>query len=167
MKDMNQIDIKAIIDWHEKTFPDSTLEGQKNKLQEEVKELMDAVDNADEQGTYDEFADCFIVCCGILRHSIPCGLAAIGALHQFLVANKLPGEDEEWDETCAKIYKHIGKSIEKKMKKNIARVWKKDGEGKYHHEEEPKQVSVYTIHADDLKSAMDKVLEIINAQESK
>ena len=50
--------IKSIIDWHEITFPDATLEGQLEKFKKERKECLDS-----EFTDISELADMFIVAC--------------------------------------------------------------------------------------------------------
>lgn len=59
---MNKETIKSIIDWHETTFPDATLEGQIEKYKTEVAEWY-------KSGRRDtmELADMAICACGIAR----------------------------------------------------------------------------------------------------
>ena len=71
-----------IAKWHEKTFPDTSLTGQKAKLQEEKQEWRAG-------HNIDELADCYIVACGLLR--FPSKDAAV-AFH-FV--------EEQWREKCS------------------------------------------------------------------
>jgi NTP pyrophosphatase (non-canonical NTP hydrolase) len=52
---------KMIGDWSRKTFPASTVDSTMRHLWKEIKELDDAVDKGDAQGTSEEAADLFIL----------------------------------------------------------------------------------------------------------
>lgn len=111
--------IKSIIEWHEQTFPDATLEGQIEKFKDEEKEFyleMMKPDNID--NTMFELADMCIVACGIARFSSVDSVLAfykvIQAGLQYPFGNKL--------------YAYI----DKKMQINRQRKWSK-GKGNYQH----------------------------------
>lgn len=98
--------IKTIIQWHEQTFPDATLEGQIEKFDDEVKEFYEAELLSDEAAT--ELADCFVVGCGMARFSF---LSAMNAFS--FVLGYLVGEDE--------FAKKFLSAVENKMQTNRKR----------------------------------------------
>lgn len=53
--------IKEIILWHEQSFPDTTIEEQRNKFKEELKEWEASLDML-------ELADMVVVACGMARY---------------------------------------------------------------------------------------------------
>ncbi|MFQ6744663.1 MAG: hypothetical protein ACLRFN_01655 [Alphaproteobacteria bacterium] len=63
--------IKSIIEWHEQTFPNATLEGQEQKYQDKLQELAES-----NYKDITELADMFIVACGICRFSLTQGMTA-------------------------------------------------------------------------------------------
>lgn len=108
--------IKSIIEWHEKTFPDATLEGQIKKFNEEYNEYH--VASPDMR----ELADMYIVVCGIARFDGVIALEFFSVVFQIL---------HSWNTVGAVyVFKEI---IDEKMEKNRKRIWKKTGEGVYHH----------------------------------
>lgn len=112
--------IKSIIEWHEQTFPDATLEGQIEKFDDEVKEFYEAELLSDEAAT--ELADCFVVGCGIARFSFLSAMNAFSFVLDYLV-----GEDE--------FAKKFLSAVENKMAINRKREWNKIG-NKFQHIEE-------------------------------
>lgn len=110
--------IATIIQWHEKTFPDATLDGQKTKFAEELGEYKESAD-------LEELADMFIVACGIARFN------SIVALEYFAVVFKAL---LDWE--LVGVHGLLMTIIDDKMKKNRVRTWKKTGGGTYHHTKE-------------------------------
>jgi len=110
--------IKTIMDWHEQTFPDATLEGQINKYAEETNEFL----NTDGHKDLLELADMVIVCAGIMRFSR--GVGSCFLQNTYVICWEIGEYDmtELWD------------AVETKMEKNRKRVWNKTGNGTYHHE---------------------------------
>lgn len=108
--------IKTIIEWHEQTFPDATLEGQRAKFEEELGEY-------EEARSMLELADMFIVACGVARFDSAWALRCFG-----IVSKKL----RTW-ETLG-VAGALQLTIDEKMAKNRKRVWNKTGGGTYHHE---------------------------------
>ncbi len=114
--------IKSIIEWHEQTFPEATLEGQIEKFKDEEKEFYLEMMKPDNRvNTMYELADMYIVACGIARFSF---IDALVAFHkaaqaelQYLSGDELPSY------------------INKKMATNRKRKWGK-GKGNYQHIEE-------------------------------
>ena len=106
--------IKTIMDWHEQTFPDATLEGQLAKYQEEQREWV-------ESGEKDlsELADMFIVACGIARFDLWEGAHAFWDVYEWMDDSKVSP-------------KKVFKTVEKKMEINKKRKWQKSN-GFYHH----------------------------------
>lgn len=109
---------KAISEWHRKTFPNETLEGQLLKMNEELLELR----NCDINNTEDfleEIADC-LICASALsgRFNSPIG--------NFVVCCLLEDADEV-------MRKSIGLAVSLKMKENLKRTWKKK-KGVYRHD---------------------------------
>ena len=107
--------IQDIKEWNATQFPDADLPGQLVKLEEELHEFH----NAQGEERLKELPDVFIVCAGLGRWQSLIGyhilsLVVNGAHHTEV--NKLLDE------------------VGLKMAKNRARVWLKDGEGKYHHD---------------------------------
>ena len=101
---------KEIIEWHTKTFPDATMEGQLIKLEEEMNELANSANS--EEGLK-EAADVYIVLCGLKRWDSYIG--------NFVMYYGFSYEDDLYE------------AIVEKMNKNKARVWAKTAEGTYHH----------------------------------
>lgn len=110
--------IATIIQWHEKTFPDATLDGQKTKFAEELGEYNESVN-------MEELADMFIVACGIARFNSVVALEYFAVVFNALLGWKLIG-----------VHGLLMTIIDNKMKKNRARTWKKTGGGTYHHTKE-------------------------------
>lgn len=108
--------IKTIMDWHEQTFPDATLDGQIVKYNEELKEFV-ATDYKD----ITELADLFIVACGIARFDMHQGLFYFADVYDWYNA-----DIELSPET-------LQAAVDKKMEKNRMREWGKTAEGTYHH----------------------------------
>lgn len=107
--------IQDIKEWNATQFPDADLPGQLVKLEEELHEFH----NAQGEERLKELPDVFIVCAGLGRWQSLIGyhilsLVVNGAHHTEV--NRLLDE------------------VGFKMAKNRARVWLKDGEGKYHHD---------------------------------
>ena len=107
--------IQDIKEWNAMQFPDADLPGQLMKLEEELHEFH----NAQGEERLKELPDVFIVCAGLGRWQSLIGyhilsLIVNGAHHTEV--NRLLDE------------------VGLKMAKNRARVWLKDGEGKYHHD---------------------------------
>ena len=107
--------IQEIKEWNATQFPEADLPGQLIKLEEELHEFH----NAKEENRLKELSDVVIVCAGLGRWKSLIGyhilsLVVNGAHHTEV--NRLLDE------------------VEAKMAKNRARVWLKDGEGKYHHD---------------------------------
>ena len=107
--------IQDIKEWNATQFPDADLPGQLVKLEEELHEFH----NAQGDNRLKEISDVFIVCAGLGRWK-----SLIGYHILSLVVNGAH-------------YTEVNKlldGVEAKMAKNRARVWLKDGEGKYHHD---------------------------------
>lgn len=107
--------IQDIKEWNATQFPDADLPGQLVKLEEELHEFH----NAQGEERLKELPDVFIVCAGLGRWQSLIGyhilsLIVNGAHHTEV--NRLLDE------------------VGFKMAKNRARVWIKDGDGKYHHD---------------------------------
>lgn len=107
--------IQDIKEWNATQFPDADLPGQLVKLEEELHEFH----NAQGENRLKEISDVFIVCAGLGRWQSLIGyhilsLVVNGAHHTEV--NRLLDE------------------VGFKMAKNRARVWLKDGDGKYHHD---------------------------------
>ena len=107
--------IQDIKEWNATQFPDADLPGQLMKLEEELHEFH----NAQEENRLKEISDVFIVCAGLGRWNSHIGYhilsMVVNGSHHTEV-NRLLDE------------------VGLKMAKNRARVWLKDGEGKYHHD---------------------------------
>jgi hypothetical protein len=107
--------IKTIIEWHEQTFPDATLDGQKAKFEEEIAEYNESV-------CMEELADMFIVACGIARFDSVAAIEYFVAVFQGLLSWKTVGA-----------YMLFKITIDEKMAKNRKRKWNKANNGSYHH----------------------------------
>lgn len=110
-------ELNNIKKWNEETFPDATLGGQLEKLEEEINELCNAKEAKDKRK---ELADVFIVLGGLRRWK-----SLVGNSQEKFLTKDMP---------------QIGLvdlliNIEEKMEINRKRVWKKSGNGKFHHEE--------------------------------
>ena len=114
MDRLNKV-LQDIKEWNATQFPEADLPGQLIKLEEELHEFH----NAQDENRLKEISDVVIVCAGLGRWKSLIGyhilsLVVNGAHHTEV--NKLLD------------------AVEAKMAKNRARVWLKDGEGKYHHD---------------------------------
>lgn len=110
--------IQSIIEWHTKTFPEATLDGQKTKFDEEIEEYTKAEKQAD---IANEMADLFIVACGIARFDNIAATAYFALVWHAYKESFILRPDFE-------------KALNEKMAKNRKRVWNKTAEGTYHHE---------------------------------
>ena len=107
--------LQDIKEWNATQFPEADLPGQLMKLEEELHEFH----NAQGEEQLKELPDVVIVCAGLVRWK-----SLIGYHILSLVVNGAH-------------YTEVNKlldDVEAKMAKNRARVWLKDGEGKYHHD---------------------------------
>jgi hypothetical protein len=95
--------IKSIIEWHEQTFPDATLEGQMAKFADEKKEF-------EQEPSLEEWSDMFIVACGIARFD------SILALHYFSDCFKILAR-----QAISNVY--VQQAVDKKMQINRNRTW--------------------------------------------
>lgn len=109
--------LDSIAKWNEETFPDATLGGQLEKLEEELKEASETTTNKD---FTKELADVFIVLGGLRRWN-----SKVGTYHQNTTLEEMPNP------MMAKLLI----AIIKKMEINRKRVWEKSGDGKFHHTE--------------------------------
>lgn len=108
-------ELDSIKEWNEETFPDATLGGQLSKLEEEYEEYFSAKSQEEERK---ELADIFIVLGGLRRWESHVGRHLENKFAEdmpFPMLGCLLGE------------------VQKKMKINRKRVWKKSGDGKFHH----------------------------------
>lgn len=112
--------IKSIIEWHEQTFPDATLEGQLEKFDDEVKEFWGCELLSEDAAT--ELADCFIVACGIARFNNVEAIKAFSFVVGYLLNDK-------------ELTQMFNIAIDKKMAINRKRKWG-IGKGNYQHIEE-------------------------------
>lgn len=108
--------LQDIKEWNAMQFPEADLPGQLMKLEEELHEFHNG---QNEEERIKELPDVVIVCAGLGRWKSLIGyhilsLVVNGA--HYTEVNKLLDE------------------VEAKMAKNRARVWLKDGDGKYHHD---------------------------------
>lgn len=110
--------IDTIIQWHKKTFPEATLEGQINKYAEETNEFLNTVSRKDLL----ELADMVIVCAGIMRFARKLGSCFLQNTYAIC------WEIGEYDMT------ELWDAVQHKMEKNRKRVWNKTDNGTYHHE---------------------------------
>lgn len=112
--------IKSIIDWHEQTFPDATLEGQEQKWEDE----RDEWENTSYGSKYEleELADMVIVCCGIMRFDYVEGFNYLAATLGRIQVMPTNGKD-------------LWGAVERKMAVNRQRKWNKIG-NKFQHKEE-------------------------------
>lgn len=113
--------IKSIIEWHEQTFPDATLEGQWEKFRDEELEYEEA-DNKDvfSKAALMELADLFIVACGIARFDL---LEGLDAFEEVL----------HWINNCSCFeVPYVMEAVKEKMQINRNRKWT-ISKGNYQH----------------------------------
>lgn len=110
-------ELEKIKEWNEETFPDATLGGQLEKLEEEFEEFFTATEIEDQRK---EMADIFIVLGGLRRWK-----SRIGNSQEVILTEDMPIE----------VLGNLLIGINKKMEINRKRVWKKSGDGKFHHKE--------------------------------
>lgn len=111
--------IGTIMEWHQETFPDATLEGQYKKWAEEREEYVNAIESGDLEHALEELADLVIVACGIARWE---QRAYISRLEQIAnVTSERFSAEALWE------------AVTKKMERNRKRTWKKTGKGQFHH----------------------------------
>lgn len=107
--------IQDIKEWNATQFPEADLPGQLVKLEEELHEFH----NAQGEERLKELPDVFIVCAGLGRWK-----SLIGYHILSMVVNGAHHTEVN----------RLLDAVGAKMAKNRARVWLKDGEGKYHHD---------------------------------
>ena len=110
-------ELEKIKAWNEETFPDATLGGQLEKLEEEFEEFFTATEIEDQRK---EMADIFIVLGGLRRWK-----SRIGNNQEIKLTEDMPIE----------VLGNLLFDIDQKMEINRKRVWKKSGDGKFHHKE--------------------------------
>lgn len=115
LSDKIRMELENIREWNKKTFPDATLAGQLMKLEEEINEFCMAKKDKKQD---EELADVFIVLGGLRRWN-----SRIGAYYENTLLE---------DMTLLTMHK-LYNSIKHKMEINRKRVWKKSGDGKFHH----------------------------------
>lgn len=103
--------------WNKETFPDATLGGQLEKLEEEITECRQASNIEDMRK---ERADVFIVLAGLRRWESMIG-------KHF--------ENDLIENTSIEKMAELYSDVDAKMEINRKRVWKKSGDGKFHHKE--------------------------------
>lgn len=103
-----------IVTWHNKTFPDATKESQLLKLEEEIKEVLEARRKNDLALLYEELSDVYIVCVTLDKRYD----SYIGKFFLFVLAEL--GID-------------VSMGVEEKMKINCLRNWVKNEKGTYRH----------------------------------
>lgn len=113
-------ELDEIKEWNEETFPDATLGGQLEKLEEEFNELCNAKKFKNKRK---ELADVFIVLGGLRRWK-----SLVGNYQENQLIKDMPQTG----------LADLLINIEEKMEINRKRVWKKSGNGKFHHEEAKK-----------------------------
>lgn len=109
--------VDDIIKVHNELYPNATLLTQIKKYEEEYAELVASVDTGD---VVKEFADLFIVSCGIRRFS-----EAVG---KDLGAGILKSITDNEDKLI------LMEAVCRKMNENQKRVWKETKDGYYKHE---------------------------------
>lgn len=109
--------IEDVKEWHEKTFPDAKFQEQLIKLEEEMKEMAEAVTTWEKEK---EFADVMIVCAGLKRWDCH-------------IADYFIRQARSYCGGCA--LSLINKKIIEKMEKNRNRVWERMPDGTFHHKE--------------------------------
>lgn len=112
-------ELEKIKQWNEKTFPEATLGGQLEKLEEEFEEFFTATKIKDQRK---EMADIFIVLGGLRRWK-----SRIGNNQEITLTKDMP----------IGVLKDLLFDINKKMEVNKERtrkgLWKKQPNGSYHH----------------------------------
>ena len=108
-------EMEEIKKWNEETFPDATLGGQLEKLEEEYEEYFS---EEDEDKQEKELADIFIVLGGLRRWK-----SRIGCCIENVMYEGMPPAT-----ALRLLFK-----IKEKMEINRKRVWEKSGDGKFHH----------------------------------
>lgn len=89
---------KKIVAWHKKTFPDCTFESQLAKLDEELKEVVDAQRNGEKEKSYDELADVYIVSLVLAkRFNSTTGKYFLGLLNEHPAPESLKRVDRKMD----------------------------------------------------------------------
>jgi hypothetical protein len=109
--------IKSIIEWHEQTFPDATLEGQRLKFLAEMEEF-DTAHFYPERVM--ELVDMFIVACGVARFDADEAISEFACVRDRMLEKMIRLADFE-------------RYIDVKMQKNRKRVFVHSGEGHYQH----------------------------------
>ena len=128
MKQAMTESVLTIAQWHEKTFPDATLQTQTDKFADELKELRTEMTKqpADIESVFMELADCAIVACGLCRWGMA-GARAFASVVAITEKIELPNDINPVTMLTA--------SIERKMEINRKRIWANNN-GKYQHIEQ-------------------------------
>lgn len=117
--------IHSIIQWHEQTFPDATMETQSQKFNDELDELNAAIKTGVIKDIMAELADCAIVACGLCRYGFA-GCAAFNSVFTMIAMMQNHIENP---------LRLLLNAIDEKMAINRQRKWLNDN-GKYQHIEE-------------------------------
>ena len=111
-------ELAKVMIWHKKTFKDATVGGQLLKLEEEYKELEEAVENENDDEIFKEIADVLIVCAGLVRLG-----SIIGKVNIEATLDKMDIKE---------LYNTL-EALREKMKINRARKWDKLKDGRFKH----------------------------------
>lgn len=112
-------ELEKIKQWNEKTFPDATLGGQLEKLEEEFEELGNATKIEVQRK---EMADIFIVLGGLRRWK-----SRIGNNQELALTEDMPIE------VLTNLLLDINKKMEVNKERTRKGLWKKQPNGSYHH----------------------------------
>lgn len=110
---------EEIVEWSMQAFPDLTVEKQRQKLSEELREWKQAKDREEK---IKELADVYIVS-RILANRFDCEIGKF-------FTKKIQDEAYILDAN------NFSDAVEAKMEKNKARKWEKIADGTYHHKDE-------------------------------
>ena len=107
--------IKSITEWHKRTFPETTLESQLLKLDEELKEVVEAQRARNFEHSYNELVDVYIVACSLKeRFNSTMGSYFVGLIDENPSPNMQARIDKKMDENLKRkwefkngVYRHI------------------------------------------------------------
>lgn len=128
---------EAIVEWHKKAFPNATLETQLKKVEDELQEMHDAIDDlifkrtTDDTHAIEEAADVYIASVALFGRFD----SRLGAL----ALNYIMDVEEEMIKAARQGVPNsaikLRETINAKMNKNAKRTWHETAPGYYQHVE--------------------------------
>lgn len=128
---------EAIVEWHKKAFPNATKETQLKKVEDELQEMSDALDDllfkrtTDDTKAIEEVADVYIASVALFSR-FDSRLGALALNYIMYIENEMIKEARQGVPNAAI---KLRETINAKMDKNAKRTWHETTPGYYQHVE--------------------------------